>query len=118
MEETANVTVDVPEPGAAIEPGLKPTVTPAGAPDAVRATAELNPPETAVVMVEAPLLPVATETAAGEPERVNAGVWVADPVSALMSPLFGLPHPVTRSYPGTAEKLPEVPLVMSWKSGS
>lgn len=116
VEETANLTVDVPEPGAAIEPGLKPTVTPAGAPDAVRAMAELNPPEIAVVTAEPPLLPAATETAVGEPERVKAGVWVADPVSAVMSPLFGLPHPVTRSYPGTAEKLPEVPVVMSWKS--
>lgn len=42
---------------------------------------------------------------------------VATGASALISPVpFGLPHPVTRSYPVTAEKLPDVPLVMSWKS--
>lgn len=41
-----------------------------------------------------------------------------EPASALIRPLFGLPHPVTRSYPVTAEKLPEVPLVMSWKSAA
>ena len=97
MEATANVTVEVPEPGAAIDVWLKPTVTPAGAPDAVRPMAESNPPETAVVMVEVPLLPAATETAAGEAEIVKAGVCVEDPVSALINPLLGLPQPVTRS---------------------
>ena len=117
MEATENVTVDVLEPGAAIDAGLKPTVTPVGAPDAERAMAELNPPETAVVMVEDPLLPAATETEVGEAERVKAGVCVVEPVSAAMRPAFGLPQPVTRSYPVVAEKLPEVPLVMSWKSG-
>ena len=96
-EATANVTVDVPEPGAAIEAGLKLTDTPEGVPDAVRATAELNPPEIAVVIVDVPLLPAATETAAGDAEIVKAGVCVVDPVSALMRLAFGLPHPVTRS---------------------
>ena len=85
------VTVEVPEPGAAIEAGLKLTVTPAGTPDAARATAELNPPETAVVMVEAPLLPGATETSVGEAEMVKAGVWVVDPVRASMSRRSGCP---------------------------
>lgn len=115
VEATVKVTVDEPEPGAAIDAGLKLTVTPEGAPDAFRETAELNPPEIAVVMVDVPLLPAATETAVGEAEMVKAGVCVVDPVSALMRPAFGLPHPVTRSKPVTAEKLPEVPLEMSWK---
>lgn len=66
--------MEVPEPGAAIDAGLKLTVTPVGAPDAVRATAELNPPATAVVTVEVPLLPAATEAAVGEAEIVKAGV--------------------------------------------
>ena len=92
-----NVAVELPEPGAAIDVGLKLTVTPVGIPDAVRATAELNPPDTAVVMVELPLLPCATETAAGEAEIVKAGVCVVDPVSAFIRPAPGLPHPVTRS---------------------
>ena len=46
-------------------------------------------------------------------ERLKPGV--ATPVSAANRPEFGLPHPVTRSYPFTAEKLPDFPLVMSWK---
>lgn len=102
-EATVKVAVEAPEPGAAIEVGLKLTVTPEGAPDAERDTAELNPPETAVVMVEVPLLPGATEMDAGDAESVKAGVCVVDPVSALIRPVFGLPHPVTRSKPVTAE---------------
>lgn len=97
VEATAKVTVELPEPGAPIDVALKVTVTPAGAPDAVRVTAELNPPETAVVTVEFPLLPAATESAVGEAEIVKAGVCVEDPVRALIRPVFGLPHPVTRS---------------------
>ena len=92
-----NVTMEVPDPGAAIGVGLNPTVTPVGAPDAVRTMVELNPPETAVVMVEVPLLPAATETAVGEAEIVKDGVCVEVPVSAVIRPAFGLPHPVTRS---------------------
>jgi len=59
-EATASVTAEVPEPGAAIDVGLKLTVTPVGAPLAVRAMAESNPPETAVVIVEEPLDPTTT----------------------------------------------------------
>jgi hypothetical protein len=64
------VTVEVPDPGAAIEVGLKPTVTPLGWPVAERAIAELNPPDTAVVTVELPLPPAVTVTAVGEAVRV------------------------------------------------
>ena len=103
VEATVSVAVDVPEPGAAMEVGLKLTVTPVGCPVAVKATAESNPPETAVVMVEVPLLPAVTETEVGEAEIVNAGLVLVG-ASALISPLpFGLPQPVTRSYPTTAE---------------
>ena len=98
-----NVAVELPEPGAAIDDGLKPTVTPLGAPDAVSATAESKPFATVEVMVDAPLLPAATEIEEGEAESVNDGFCEDDPVSALSSPEFGLPHPVTRSYPDTAE---------------
>ena len=42
--------VEVPEPGAAMEPGLNEAVTPAGRLLALRATAELNPPVTALVI--------------------------------------------------------------------
>jgi hypothetical protein len=89
--------MEEPDPGAAIEAGLKLTVTPLGAPDAVRVTAELNPPEIAVVMVEVPLPPWVTERDAGEAEMVKGGVCVVDPVSAAIRPALGLPHPVTRS---------------------
>jgi len=80
-EATVKVTVELPEPGAAMEVGLKPTVTPVGAPDELSAIAELNPPETAVVMVELPLLPATTETAVGKALRVKAGTGAEVTVS-------------------------------------
>ena len=89
--------VDDPEPGAAIEFALKLTVTPAGCPLADNATAESNPPLTVVEMVEVPLLPCATGTAAGDENIAKAGLVLAG-ASALISPVpFGLPQPVTRS---------------------
>jgi hypothetical protein len=71
---TANVAVDEPEPGAAIEDGLKDTVTPAGAPLADSATALLKPPETVVETVDEPELPCTTETDVGEAAIVKSGV--------------------------------------------
>jgi len=110
------VIVELPEPGAAMDEGLKPTVTPVGWPDADKAIAASKPPEIAVVIVDVPALPSATVTEVGEAEMVKFGVEEL-PASALIRPVpFGLPHPVTKSYPVTAEKLPDVPLVMSWKS--
>jgi len=103
VDATLKVAVEVPDPGAAMEDGLKLTVTPDGAPDADNATNELNPPETAVVIVEGPLPPAVTESVVGEAEIVKAGVPLEDPVKAAIRPAFGLPHPVTRSYPVTAE---------------
>jgi hypothetical protein len=57
VEATARVRVEVPEPGAAMEVGLRLAVTPVGWPEAVKAMAESKPPDTVVVMVEVPLLP-------------------------------------------------------------
>ena len=85
VEATARVIVDVPEPGAAMDVGLKLTVTPAGWPVADKATAELKPPETAVVIVEAPLLPCTTETEVGEAESVKAGVAAEVTVSEIVA---------------------------------
>ena len=48
------VIVEVPEPGAAIGLGLKPTVVPVGMPEADRVIELLNPLLMAVVMVEVP----------------------------------------------------------------
>ena len=85
------------EPVPVMEDGLKPTVTPLGIPDAESVTAESNPFETVLVIVDAPLLPAATESEVGEAERLKDGFCEEDPLSALMRPVFGLPHPVTRS---------------------
>ena len=97
VEATARVAVEVPEPGAAMDVGLKVTVTPVGCPVAVKATAASNPPETAVVMVDVPLLPTTTETAVGEAASVKAGVWLVGASALISAAPFGLPHPVTRS---------------------
>lgn len=97
VEATVKVAMELPEPGAAIEAGLKPTVTPVGAPEAVSAMDASNPPETEVAMVEDPLLPRTTESVVGESEMVKAGVCVVEPERAAIRPLFGDPHPVTRS---------------------
>lgn len=115
VEATVMFMVEVPAP--VIDVGLKLMVTPEGCPEAVKAIAELNPPVTVLVIVEFPVLPCTIETEAGDAERLKSGVEPM-PVRALIKPVFGLPHPVTRSYPVTAEKLPEVPLVMSWKSAA
>jgi hypothetical protein len=97
VEATAIVMVELPEPGAAMEAGLKLTVTPAGWPVDDKATAELKPPAMVEEIVEVPLLPWTTETEAGEADRVKLGV-VDVGASALIKPVpFGLPQPVTRS---------------------
>ena len=54
LAPTVMVIVDVPDPGAGMGLGLKPTVVPVGAPLADRLMALLNPPLTVVVMVEVP----------------------------------------------------------------
>src|SRR3954470_10005931 len=74
VEATVMVIVELPEPGAAIEVGLKATVTPVGWPDADSAMAELKPPETAVVIVEGAEAPLAIETELGDAEIVKLGV--------------------------------------------
>ena len=93
---TSRVKVEVPEPGAAIDVGLKLAVTPVGWPVTVKATAESKPPEMAVVILDVPLLPFATETVVGEAEMVKLGDAV--PASASIRALpFGLPQPVDKS---------------------
>ena len=70
-ELTVTFIVDVPEPGAAMDVGLKLTVTPDGWPLADKAIAELKPPETAVVIVEVPELPLATVSEVGDALMVS-----------------------------------------------
>jgi hypothetical protein len=93
VEATVKVSVELPEPGAAMDAGLNAAVTPVGRPDADNATAELNPPETVVVSVEVPVAPCAMETDVGEAASVNAGtgaeVTVSDTVAVcvMLSPV-------------------------------
>jgi hypothetical protein len=91
---TANVAVELPDPGAAIDAGLKLTVTPDGCPLADNATAELKPLLPVEVMVDVPLLPCTTETDVGLAASDNAGaaVTVSMTVDVCVSPP---PMPVT-----------------------
>jgi hypothetical protein len=91
---TVTVMVDVPEPGAVIELGLKLTVTRDPWPLADRPIAELKPGETAVVMVDLPELPRATLMDVGEALIVKLGAGpVTVRVTVVVSgvPLLGLP---------------------------
>jgi len=97
VDATAIVIVEEPEPGAAIDEGLKLTVTPLGCPLALNEIAELKPPDTLVLIVEVPLLPCTTETEEGEAEMLK----------------FGLDDAVTVSDTVVlAEVLPEVPVTV------
>ena len=82
------VIVDLPEAGDVIDAGLKLTVTPAGWPVADKATAELKPPVTDVVMGDVPDLPCVTLTDVGDAESVKPGgaVTVSDTVAVLVMP--------------------------------
>jgi hypothetical protein len=68
------VIVEVPEPGAAIELGLKLTVNPLPPPEADRLIAESKPPDTAVVIVDVPELRLGTVIEEGEALTVKLGV--------------------------------------------
>jgi hypothetical protein len=58
--------VEEPEPGAAIEVGVKLAVTPEGNPVADKETAELKPPDTLVLILVLPELPWTTDKLLGE----------------------------------------------------
>jgi hypothetical protein len=68
---TVKVRRDVPDPGAAMEVGLKLPVTPEGKPEAVSAITELNPPLNEVVTVTYPLCPWMSDPDVGETEIVK-----------------------------------------------
>lgn len=87
MDPTNIDIVEEPEPGAAIEVGLKETVTPEGCPDAERETAELNPPETVVEIVEEPDDPWTTETLLGDEEIAKSGFEEVEHVEYLKFPI-------------------------------
>jgi hypothetical protein len=80
------VIVEVPEPGAAIELGLKDTVKPLPAPEADKLIDELKPPETAVVIVDVPEARRATLIDVGEALIVKLGfVPVTTRVTVVVS---------------------------------
>jgi len=93
---TVNVTVDVPEPGALIDAGLKLTVTPEGSPEAVKATAESKPPEMVVVIVDLPELCLATLSAVGDAlmEKLAAGAAVTVRLTVVVC-VMPFPTPLT-----------------------
>jgi hypothetical protein len=66
---TAKVSVALPAP-VILPDELKLAVTPAGSVEVVSVTAELNPPPTATVIVEFPVLPSTTESAPGAAVRL------------------------------------------------
>ena len=70
---TLTIIVDVPAPGAAMELGLKDTVTPLPPPEADKLIAELKPPEIVVMTVELPELPLATLIDVGDALMVKLG---------------------------------------------
>lgn len=80
-----------------MDAGPKVTVTPAGWPLAVKATVELKPSTAVDVIVEVPLFPRSTVTAAGAAESENVGLVAVGASALIRFGPFGLPQPVTRS---------------------
>jgi hypothetical protein len=101
LEATARFNVELPVPGAAMDGGVKVGLTPNGYPLADKATAESNPFAAAVLIVTLPEFPCCTETDPDEAEMLKVGV--GGPERAEISAGVGLPQPVTRSKPVTAE---------------
>src|SRR5208337_1172367 len=65
-EVVVTFIVDVPEPGAGMDAGLKLTVTPEGWPVSDKVIGQLKPFSAAVVIVEVPELPLTTVIAVGD----------------------------------------------------
>jgi hypothetical protein len=88
VEGTVKVAVELPLPGAAIDVGLKLTVTSTVAPLEDNATGELNPFSSAVVIVEVaePPADALTEVGAAEIVKSGAGVTVKFTVVLCVSP--------------------------------
>jgi hypothetical protein len=93
---TVRFISDSPEPGAAMDAGLKLTVTPVGCPVADKEMDESKPPEAFVVTTAYPLWPRSRYPEVGETEMVKvplvATVTVSDTVAVCVIPP---PVPVT-----------------------
>jgi len=93
---TVSLRVDVPEPGAPMDVELKLAVTPDGRPLADKATAESKPPETAVVIVELPELPLDTVRVVGDALMVKLALPGAVTVRAtVVVCVMPFPTPLT-----------------------
>ena len=93
VEPTLNVTVEMPDPGAGIDVGRKEAVVPEGNPDAVNATAALNPPINAVVIVVVPEPLVVTVIGVGEAVIVKSELLTVRLMVVVL--VFPPPVPVT-----------------------
>ena len=91
VEPTVRVKVAVPEPGAGMEVRLKLAVTPDGWPEAESEIDELKAPEIAVVRVDVPLLPRATESEVGDAEMEKFAGAVT---TRLMVAVLVIPPPI------------------------
>ena len=86
MDEPAVIVmVDEPEPGAAMEVGLKLALAPDGRPEALRDTAALNPPEIALVMVVVPANPWLSVIDDGAADKVKLGGTVDVTVNVTLA---------------------------------
>ena len=97
VEATAMVMVEVPEPGAAMEVGLKVTVTPAGWPVADKANSRVKAVQDGGSDRRCAIATLYHGDRSGR--GGNGEVGGADaPASALIRPVpFGLPQPVAKS---------------------
>ena len=73
MAPTAKPSMELPDPGAAIEVGVNVEVTFAGRPLTDNPTRLLNPFSAEVFIVTEPLLPCWTESEVGEAEILKVG---------------------------------------------
>ena len=88
--------LELPDPGAAMELGVKVMVTPGGSPVAESAMAESKPPETVVVTMAVPRCPCRREPDVGETEMVKAPAVAAVTVNETVAVCVMLPPvPVT-----------------------
>lgn len=99
--EGPTVIVMTEVPFAAIEAGLKLTVTPVGKPVADRETAEPKPAMAVIEMVAFPEPPGNTVTEVDDAESMKPGC--DEPTKSLIRSVpLGLPHPVAKSNPTVA----------------
>src|SRR5689334_8368140 len=105
-----NVSVELPEPGAAIDVGLNDAVTPVGSPEAESETAELKPPETVVEMVVVLVPPRVTETVVGDALTAKSGVGLPGLKIMSSTGCSSIPFGATPVWPCRESNMP-TPLI-------